>query len=189
VQIVAGQTTTLLVDFDINNSFVMRGNAIAQNGLLFKPVVRATIVDAATVNANIRLVNATNTALNFLQGGTALTNGSNIAFGTSSGCSSVNAATPALTVTQAGSSTALTGFSPTLTAGTSYTVVAYPTATGGVQFTTLNNTFTPTAGQAGLRVFNATALAAGIDLYVTPRAARSQRRPSRTRSPVGRRRS
>jgi len=112
-------------------------------------------------------VNATNTALNFLQGGTALTNGSNIAFGTSSGCSSVNAATPALTVTQAGSSTALTGFSPTLTAGASYTVVAYPTATGGVQFATLNNTFTPTTGQAGLRVFNATTLSTGLDLFVT----------------------
>ena len=43
VTIVANDTTKLLVDFDVNNSFVMRGNSIAQNGLLFKPVVHATV--------------------------------------------------------------------------------------------------------------------------------------------------
>ena len=35
-------TTTLLVDFDVGRSFVMRGNSISQNGLLFKPVIHAT---------------------------------------------------------------------------------------------------------------------------------------------------
>jgi hypothetical protein len=40
--ITAGQTSALVVDFDLANSFVMRGNSISQNGLLFKPVVRAT---------------------------------------------------------------------------------------------------------------------------------------------------
>ncbi len=39
----AGDTTTTLVDFDVDNSFVMRGNTIAQNGLLFKPVIKATV--------------------------------------------------------------------------------------------------------------------------------------------------
>jgi hypothetical protein len=39
--VVAG-TSTLLIDFDIGRSFVMRGNSISQNGLLFKPVIRAT---------------------------------------------------------------------------------------------------------------------------------------------------
>jgi hypothetical protein len=34
--------TTMVVDFDVGNSFVMRGNSLAQNGLLFKPVIRAT---------------------------------------------------------------------------------------------------------------------------------------------------
>lgn len=43
VTIGAGQTTTLVVDFDLANSFTLRGNSISQNGLLFKPVVRATV--------------------------------------------------------------------------------------------------------------------------------------------------
>lgn len=34
--------TTMVVDFDVGNSFVMRGNSLSQNGLLFKPVIRAT---------------------------------------------------------------------------------------------------------------------------------------------------
>jgi hypothetical protein len=35
-------TSTVLIDFDLENSFVMRGNSISQNGLLFKPVVKAS---------------------------------------------------------------------------------------------------------------------------------------------------
>ncbi|MHB0961586.1 MAG: DUF4382 domain-containing protein [Gemmatimonadaceae bacterium] len=42
VDVVASDTTTMLVDFDVANSFVLRGNTILQNGLLFKPVVKAT---------------------------------------------------------------------------------------------------------------------------------------------------
>ena len=43
VTITANQTTTVLLDFVVNESFVQRGNTIAQNGLLFKPVIRATV--------------------------------------------------------------------------------------------------------------------------------------------------
>jgi hypothetical protein len=172
VTIVGGASTTLLVDFDVNSSFVMRGNTIDKNGLLFKPVVKATITDAATTNATVRLANATGTSLSLLQGGTALSGGSNLAFGANSSCASVSAATPLLSVVQAGSTTALAGFSPTLQAGTSYTFVAYPTATGGgVQFVTLSNVYTPTSGQAGLRVFNATTGLAGFDVFVTASGA------------------
>jgi hypothetical protein len=32
----------MIIDFDLGHSFVMRGNSILQNGLLFKPVIRAT---------------------------------------------------------------------------------------------------------------------------------------------------
>jgi hypothetical protein len=35
--------STMVVDFDVANSFVMRGNSLSQNGLLFKPVIRATV--------------------------------------------------------------------------------------------------------------------------------------------------
>jgi hypothetical protein len=36
-------TTTMIVDFDLANSFVMRGASITQNGLLFTPVIQATV--------------------------------------------------------------------------------------------------------------------------------------------------
>lgn len=164
--VVGGATTTLLVDFDVANSFVMRGNTIQQNGLLFKPVVNGSIIDAATVNANIRLANATASALDFVQGTAALTGGSNLAFGTSSACASVNATTPNLSVRVNGTTTALAGFAPVLQAGTSYTVVAYPSG-ANTAFVTLSNTFTPTTGQAGLRVFNASGLPGAFDVFVT----------------------
>lgn len=35
--------TVLVVDFDVGQSFVMRGNSITQNGLLFKPTLSATV--------------------------------------------------------------------------------------------------------------------------------------------------
>ena len=41
---VAEGTTSMLIDFDVGKSFVMRGNSISQNGLLFKPVIHATTV-------------------------------------------------------------------------------------------------------------------------------------------------
>lgn len=171
VKIVAGATTTLLVDFDVNNSFVQRGNSIEKNGLLFKPVIKATIVDAATVNATIRLANATDVALTLRQNGTALTGGSNIAFGTSSTCSSVNAAAPLLSLLPAGVTAVLPGFAPVLLPGISYSLLAYPGPATVVQFATLANVFTPTAGMAGLRVFNASGSLTGLDVYVTVAAA------------------
>jgi hypothetical protein len=36
-------TTTVVIDFDLANSFVVRGNTIMQNGLLFKPVIKGTV--------------------------------------------------------------------------------------------------------------------------------------------------
>ena len=166
VAIIANTTTNLLVDFNVNDSFVMRGNTITRNGLLFKPVIRATVTNNAVLNATVRLVNATGAALTLLQNGTALTGGTNIAFGTSSTCSSVSASAPALSVAQSGSTAALAGFAPTLTAGNSFNLVAYPNAAGVVQFATLGNAFTPTSGQAGLRIFNATTATTGFDVFL-----------------------
>ena len=34
-------SSVMILDFDLGRSFVMRGNSISQNGLLFKPVIRA----------------------------------------------------------------------------------------------------------------------------------------------------
>ena len=44
----ADSTSTLRIDFVLDNSFVMRGNSIRRNGLLFKPVVKATAVAPGT---------------------------------------------------------------------------------------------------------------------------------------------
>ena len=168
VSIIAGTETDLLVDFNVDQSFVLRGNTIDKNGLLFKPVVNASITNLALTNSNVRLANATDGALNLLQSGSALAGASNIAFGASSACNSVSATTPALTITQGSSSTALPGFSPTLSAGHPFTFVAFPGATAGsVQFATIEQAIGTATGQAGLRAFNATALATGFDVYVT----------------------
>jgi len=43
VTISANATTTVLMDFMVLNSFVMRGNSISQNGLLFTPDVHASV--------------------------------------------------------------------------------------------------------------------------------------------------
>jgi hypothetical protein len=52
-------TTTLLVDFDVGRSFVMRGNSISQNGLLFKPVIHATTQqNTGTITGSVRADNA-----------------------------------------------------------------------------------------------------------------------------------
>ena len=171
VKIVANTETDLLVDFDAGESFVLRGNTIEQNGLLFKPVIRGSMTNLALTNSNVRLANATDNPLDLLQNGTPLAASSNIAFGASSGCSSVNVATPGLAITQGSSSTPLVGFAPSLVAGHPFTFVAFPgAAAGAVQFATVEQPV-PVAGQAELGVFNATALPAAFDVYVTASGA------------------
>lgn len=52
--------SVLVVDFDVGRSFVMRGNSIAQNGLLFKPVLRGTATDiTGSASGTVRGDNAT----------------------------------------------------------------------------------------------------------------------------------
>lgn len=179
VTIVAGTETDLLVDFNVDQSFVLRGNTIDKNGLLFKPVVKASITNLALTNSNVRLANGTDGVLNLLQNGTALPGGSSIPFGASSACSSVNGSTPALTITQGSSTTPLAGFSPTLSAGHPFTFVAFPGATAGsVQFATIQQAITTPAGEAGLLAFNATAVPTGFDVYVTAPGASLGSTPS-----------
>jgi hypothetical protein len=43
VLVTEGETTSVLLDFDAEESFVLRGNTILQNGLLFTPVIHASI--------------------------------------------------------------------------------------------------------------------------------------------------
>jgi len=43
VVVAANGTTTMVVDFDVANSFVLRGSSLSLNGLLVKPVIRASV--------------------------------------------------------------------------------------------------------------------------------------------------
>lgn len=40
IQIESNQTSSVVIDFDVGKSFVMRGSSIAVNGLLFTPVIK-----------------------------------------------------------------------------------------------------------------------------------------------------
>ena len=79
-------SSTLLIDFDIGRSFVMRGNSISQNGLLFKPAIRATTQESTgSVSGSVLGDNATGVAITgatieVLKDGTGLndTNSENI---------------------------------------------------------------------------------------------------------------
>ena len=71
--------SVLVVDFDVGRSFVMRGNSVSQNGLLFKPVVRGTAVDiTGSASGSVHGDNATGPAVvgatvEVLKAGTLLT--------------------------------------------------------------------------------------------------------------------
>ncbi|HVX41588.1 MAG TPA: DUF4397 domain-containing protein [Gemmatimonadaceae bacterium] len=106
--------------------------------------------------ATVGFVNATsNSNLSVANNGTVATGNGNLAFGGNSSCMVVNPNTNALTFTNAATGATVTGFTPTFSTGGHYTVVAYTDAAGNTQFATLNNSFTPASGSAGLRVFNA----------------------------------
>lgn len=50
---VAAGGTQMVVDFDLGRSFVLHGKSVAKNGLLFKPVVRATARDRSGALAGV----------------------------------------------------------------------------------------------------------------------------------------
>lgn len=71
--------TVMVLDFNLGRSFVMRGNTISQNGLLFKPVIRATARDiTGAISGSVKAGSATGTGVagatvEVLANGTALT--------------------------------------------------------------------------------------------------------------------
>src|SRR5215213_1810081 len=83
---VTNGTVDLLIDFDVGRSFVMRGNSISQNGLLFKPVIHATATQSTgSVAGSVRAESATGAGVagatvEVLKNGTALddTNENNV---------------------------------------------------------------------------------------------------------------
>lgn len=49
---VGDSTTTMVVDFDLENSFILRGNSISQQGLLFKPTIKAELARTTATTAS-----------------------------------------------------------------------------------------------------------------------------------------
>jgi hypothetical protein len=112
--------------------------------------------------ATVRFINVTGTTIDVSNAGLVATGNGNIAFGATSACIPVLVTGTGLAFTQAGTTTVIPGFTPSFVAGGNYTVIAYPTS-GGTQFAVIDNTsFTPTSGQAGLRIFNAASGSGGL---------------------------
>lgn len=76
---VTQDSSVMILDFDVGSSFVMRGNSIKNNGLLFKPVIRAVATElTASVTGSVRSVSATGpivagATVDVLKNGTVLT--------------------------------------------------------------------------------------------------------------------
>lgn len=76
---VTRDSSLMILDFDVGRSFVQRGNSIGQNGLLFKPVIRAIAKElTGSVSGSVHANTATGTAVagaavDILKAGTALT--------------------------------------------------------------------------------------------------------------------
>lgn len=57
---VVQDSSVMILDFDVGRSFVLRGNSIKNNGLLFKPVIRATASElTGSVSGSVRAESAT----------------------------------------------------------------------------------------------------------------------------------
>lgn len=128
---------TLIVDFDVGRSFVLRGNTISQNGLLFKPVLRATasvVVTTGTVSGTVRADNATGAlvsgaSVELLKAGTAL------------------ADTVSANVIKTGSTDAAGAFNLTTVAPGSYALRVTPAAASGYKALIYATPVVVTAGQ------------------------------------------
>ena len=74
---VTADGTQMVLDFDLGSSFVLRGSTIKANGLLFKPVIRATASDlTGSISGSVQFANGATVAkatVEVLKPGTALT--------------------------------------------------------------------------------------------------------------------
>lgn len=117
--------------------------------------------------ATVRVANATDVSIDVARGNASAGAGNAaLIFGASSGCIATVAASPDVVVRATGSVTSLASLTTPLLVGRSYTVVAYTDALNAMQLLSVENSFTPASGQAGLAVVNAT-LGVAYDVFVT----------------------
>jgi hypothetical protein len=118
--------------------------------------------------ATVRFVNASAVTLDLATNGVVVPTNASIAPGGGIGCFSVpDPLAPGLSVRQSGSTTNLAGFVTTFANGGHYTLVAFPGASGTVQFISIPNTSLPAAGRSELRVLNASSGLGVVDVHVT----------------------
>ncbi|HEY4217128.1 MAG TPA: hypothetical protein VGM67_08320 [Gemmatimonadaceae bacterium] len=124
--------------------------------------------------ATVRFANATDSSIDETSAAVVDPGNGNLGFGQSSTCTAANTSgTSGLGIgfNQAGTTTSIPGFTQTFASGGNYTVVAYPGSDGTTQFLNVDNAgFTPTTGNAGLRVVNG-ASAIGSVVAVGPDSA------------------
>jgi hypothetical protein len=119
-------------------------------------------------SATARFVNASAATLDLATSGVVIPANAALAPGAGTGCFSVpDPIVPGLSVRQAGSTTDLSGFVTTFANGGHYTLVAFPGASGTVQFISLPNTSLPATGRSELRVLNASSGLGMVDVHVT----------------------
>lgn len=124
--------------------------------------------------ANVRVVHASattttvTTPIDVAVAGQVATGNAGVAFGSTSECVRVNAATPDLTVRVAGTGTVIATPAPFTAAGRNTVILSGPAAT--VRVTTITDPLTPQlqSGRARIRVFNGTTRTAAMDVYATP---------------------
>jgi hypothetical protein len=161
--VLGGETTNLIVDFDVGGSFVPSGSSIERSGLLFRPLISTTIVDAGTNRARVRVINLSGAPLALREDGSSIIR---LGLDQISSCLPVNAAQP-LSVGRAGTNTFVVRVGQELTPGLSYVVVAFDTPSGATRLVTLTTTFTPASGQAGSGVLTAIGLTSNLDRFLT----------------------
>lgn len=124
---VTQDSSVMILDFDVGSSFVLRGHSISQNGLLFKPVIRAVATElTGAVTGSVRGDSANGAAIagaavEVLKAGTALTDtvSANVVASTSTDASGnfrFSFLLPATYVVRA-TPAAASGYKPALLAG------------------------------------------------------------------------
>ena len=126
-----------------------------------------SITEPKPATALVRFINATNTGTDVAVSGLVSTANTNIAFGGATGCLTVNAASPGLSFRATGTTTDITGFTPSFTAGKEYWVVAITGTGGATQFVTIDQAATPPTGSVALTGLNAVSSGGPFDLHVT----------------------